>query len=98
MSKLFYQDLVVKNIIGVETITQVFVFIFECQKPVFLQNLAKNSALKRLIVAYPLPGFIYERYRYGSRSPEGMGFYDPPPTLSVLHTSILSSPTTGDNQ
>ena len=30
------------------TITQVFVLIFERQKPLFLQNLAKNSALKRL--------------------------------------------------
>ncbi len=30
-------------------ITQVFVLIFERQKPLFLQNLVKNSALKRLI-------------------------------------------------
>ncbi len=41
------QQLVVKNIIGLVTITQVFVLIFEHQKPLFLQNLAKNSALKR---------------------------------------------------
>ncbi len=48
MSKCVYQELVVKNIIGLVTITQVFVLILECQKPLFLQNLAKNSALKRL--------------------------------------------------
>ncbi len=29
-------------------ITQVFLLIFERQKPLFLQNFAKNSALKRL--------------------------------------------------
>ena len=47
--KIVYQELFVKNIIGLVTITQVFVLIFECQKPLILQNLAKNSALKRLI-------------------------------------------------
>ena len=34
--------------IGLVTITQVFVLIYERQKPLFLPNLAKNSALKRL--------------------------------------------------
>ncbi len=48
MSKFVYQELVVKNIIGLVTITQVFVLIFEHRKPLFLQNLAENSALKRL--------------------------------------------------
>ena len=49
MSNSVYQELVVKNIIGLSTITQVLVLIFERQKPLFLHNLAKNSALKRLI-------------------------------------------------
>ena len=49
MSKFVYQELVVKNIIGLETINQVFALMFERKKPLFLQNLAENSALKRLI-------------------------------------------------
>ncbi len=54
MSKYGYQELVVKNIIGLVMITQVFVLIFAFVKtPYFLQdlakslqNLAKNSAMK----------------------------------------------------
>ncbi len=53
MSKFVYQELVVKNIIGLVTKTQFFILISECQKPLFLPNLAKNSALKRLT---PPPG------------------------------------------
>ena len=48
MAEFVYQDLVVKNRIGLVTITQVLVLNFERQKSLFLQNLAKNSALKRL--------------------------------------------------
>ncbi len=48
MSKFVYRELVVKNIIGLVTITQVFVLTFESQKPLFLSNVAKKSALKRL--------------------------------------------------
>ncbi len=61
------------------TITQVFLLIIECQKPLFLQNLAKNSALKRHSLSLGQPLIIWGRgankknvWRYGEIQTEGV--------------------------